>query len=78
MITYKLDRVKGELKGINSEFDGGGIRTSFRQSTGENLTEFHQKLTGGQIAQNMLRIYAEYSADLHSEKIGSRRNRHGR
>jgi hypothetical protein len=68
MITYKIGNVQGELKGINSEFDGGC------QSTGENLKEFHQKLTGGQIVQNIHRIRAEYMqnafADLHSEKIG--------
>jgi len=57
----------------------------------ENLKEFHQKLTGilkyvGELKGILPETdggpnraeYTQKNADLHSEKIGSRLNRHGR
>jgi len=46
-----------ELKGKTWRFDGG------IQIYGENLKEFHQKMTGGRIIQNMCRMILQTSTE---------------
>jgi len=71
--SYSQGRYGVELKGKTWRFDGG------IQIYGENLKEFHQKMTGGQnYTEYVQNDFANAFADLHREKIGRALNRCGR
>ena len=65
MITYKLDRVKGELKGINSEFDGGWYQNIVSSKYGGELNGIPPETDGGpnraEYAQNICRMLLQTS-----------------
>jgi len=60
--SYSQGRYGVELKGKTWRFDGG------IQIYGENLKEFHQKMTGGRIIQNMCRMILRMLLQTSTEK----------